>query len=998
MKIGIHVLLSACTFTLCSTSNVIAASEAIHHVDIPRQRVSAALNTLAAQTGLQVIVNIEDTLPNEVIAPSVTGDLTVDEVMRRLLVDSGLKWSYVNKRTVTVVRAGESGTAGQLRMMTSAVDAPASLLQGEGRGDLHGVPVVHEETDRRPAELIAATEEKKAVEQITIVGSRLSYSPGDTGPSPVIVIDRNRIDQLGATSVSGLLSYVPQQALSLVEGMATFAGSNRVQLRGLGLGTTLVLLNGRRTVTSAIQGGANVFDLNSVPVSAIERVEVLSDSASAIYGADAIGGVVNIVLRKEMAHPSLEMYYGAADSGADERRASISASGTVDRLSGFVSVDFLNRGYLHGAERSLYADQDYRRFGGTDLRVDYAARLGNICSASGENLPGLEAPCASVPSGSSGVGLTPSAFEATAGQTNVDSYYKYSSVVPAATRKSLIGTGELELGSSKVFGEYLFVDRSDESVSAPATLFSDFVPTTNPFNPFGVPVLATGLIGGLPSRVDEAESKMHRGVIGVSGAIQSWEWGVSLLGVRDKGSRIVGGSVDGAALADALSSTDPSIALNPFRDGTAGAPGLLALLTASPPRSQYQSEALQGSADIHGSALRLPAGKIQFALGGEWREEKLLYNADGTAFDSSRHSAAGFVEMRAPLVGAATGDDALNALALTVAARYDYYSDFGGTLNPKAGLEWYPVSGILIRGSYGKGFRPPSLYQLYAPPQSFSSIPAQDPRRGNELVAITQTIGGNPGLQAERSRSWTAGFVISELALRMRLEATFWRITQKERVMNLDQRTVLNHEDFFSERIMRGTPTTADISAGLPGRLISVDSSNVNFGELTTSGVDTQISSSFDTIFGHFAPSLAATWVAKFSEVTAPSLPSVNRVGRADVNGTIPRWRATATIPWVNGGLGLAASARYIAGYEDTIFNITNGRQVSSQTLIDFQGSLELGAMSAATWAQRLTVRAGVNNLFDREPPFSESVGLGFDMTQADVRQRFIYAVLSKAF
>src|SRR5690606_13775467 len=138
---------------------------------------------------------------------------------------------------------------------------------------------------------------------------------------------------------------------------------------GLAVGTTLVLINGRRTVTTGLAGSTGYFDLNTIPISAVERIEVLSGSASAIYGADAVAGVINVILKKDIERPVVDLYYGAARGGADERRASLSAGYHGERFRGSVMLDVFDRGLLLGAEREHFADRDFRRFGGQDGRV-----------------------------------------------------------------------------------------------------------------------------------------------------------------------------------------------------------------------------------------------------------------------------------------------------------------------------------------------------------------------------------------------------------------------------------------------------------------------------------------------------------------------------------------------------------------------------------------------------------------------------------------------------
>src|SRR5690606_39234292 len=167
-----------------------------------------------------------------------------------------------------------------------------------------------------------------------------------------------------------------------------FGGSQHAELRGLGADNTLVLINGRRAMPSAPSIASNAFDLNTIPLAAIERIEVLSDSASAVYGADAMGGVINLILRKEIPRPVLDVHFGGADGGAEERRISLSSGYSTARLRGSIVLDYFERETLLGEERERWRDQDFQRYGGVDRR-SRAASPGTVSSLTTENLPGL---------------------------------------------------------------------------------------------------------------------------------------------------------------------------------------------------------------------------------------------------------------------------------------------------------------------------------------------------------------------------------------------------------------------------------------------------------------------------------------------------------------------------------------------------------------------------------------------------------------------------------
>src|SRR5690606_11432664 len=232
------------------------------------------------------------------------------------------------------------------------------------------------------------------LQEEVIVWSQL-LRPMDTDATRLVSLDRARIDETGAPTLPELLRYVSQSAYTRPEGYRT-RGAQYAELRGLGADTTLVLINGRRTFPSANSLSSSAFDLNTVPITAVERVDILLDSASVAHGTDAIGGVVNIILRERMDEPAVQVRYGAAAGGAEQRRATVSGGFNSQRFSSAVVLDAFDLGGLRGWHRQRWRDQDFRRYGGTDQR-SLAASPGNIQALPGELLPGLSHDHAMVP-------------------------------------------------------------------------------------------------------------------------------------------------------------------------------------------------------------------------------------------------------------------------------------------------------------------------------------------------------------------------------------------------------------------------------------------------------------------------------------------------------------------------------------------------------------------------------------------------------------------------
>ncbi|HEY6642873.1 TonB-dependent receptor plug domain-containing protein [Povalibacter sp.] len=850
------------------------------------------------------------------------------------------------------------------------------------------------------AAFAGSDEARIELEEIIVTGSRLRLSEVE-GPSPVTMFSRVDIDALGVSSVAEVLKYLPQQPYNRPQLFRT-DGAQYAELRGLGADTTLVLINGRRTVPAASSVVSNAFDLNSIPLAAVERVEVLSDAASAVYGADAVGGVVNIILKRDIAEPVVALHYGAARGGAEEQRASISAGHAGERLHVSMILDYLHTDVLLGEERDLWRNQDYRRFGSVDQRSTYS-NPGNVYSLTGDPLPGLSSPMAAVPQGSTGVGLTPADFVATDGQQNRESSSRYDAIVPEQERVSAAVFGEYEFGPQlTVFGEAMFVQRDLDSAASAPVLAGELVPVSNAFNPFGETVLVDFLVEGAGARHSRVENELLRGVVGARGLLGTWDWEVSVLGSREDASSWTTGGLDAAAVEEALASSDPTQALNVFQDGPGGSDALLRSLIARPVMTDYASDGAVANAFVRGSLGSLPAGSVEAVVGAEWRRDAMFF--DSFLFvDEDRRAAAAFAELNVPLVSEAMGWLGVKRLSLTVAARYDDYSDFGSTTNPQVGMVWMPVADLTVRASYGTSFRPPSLFELYAPRVPFP-LPVSDPRRNDEIADAVAISGGNPDLLPVEGESLTAGFVWTPSAVSgLRMAASWWQIELDQRVSFLPYQVVMAYESLFADRVVREAPTPADVAAGLPGRLVSVDISRVNFGTVDTRGVDASVDYGVDTDHGRWQVRLAGTWVDRYESDELPDSPPVDHVGVANVFGTITRWQGNAAVNWTRGAWGIGVMGRYIPAYDDAVgvAAVPTGRRIPSQTLMDVQVFWDSDEIAQAQprWWQGVRLTLGATNVLDEPVHFAE-IGdyAGFDLSQGDLRQRFIYLDLSKRF
>lgn len=823
------------------------------------------------------------------------------------------------------------------------------------------------------------------VNEVLVTGSRIGGS--GEGPAPVRVYTRADIDRFGVSSLPALAGYLTQQPFSFGE-WAQRSGAQHFQMRGLGVDTTLVLINGRRAPPSATSSTLNAFDLNTIPLTAVERIEVMSDSASAIYGADAIGGVVNIILKRGFESPDLYLHYGAVAGGGEERRVAGSFGTSGDRFKYSLTVDYFDRGMLVGAERDIWRNQDYTRFGGTDYRVT-TANPANVYSLTGEPLPGLTTPQASVPAGSTGVGLGLADFASTAGVVNRYSSNESWSILPDMRRLSTFGSAEWSVSNISVFGELLLAKSEVVSQSDLPTLMGQVVPADNPYNPFGTAVAVDYVMVGMKPTSHLTETEFARVVLGARGGwSEGWDWEVAVTGSDEQVDSTRRNNLDFSRVLAALESTDPRTALNPFVDGPAGDDLLLSSLVADPEVLDYFSRGLQLSAFLRGQLFQMPAGMSDFVVGGEWRREEIRY-FDIMASASGRDVTSGFAEVKLPL---------LDGLTLKLALRGDYYASGDDSVNPQYGIVWQPAGDWLVRAAYGTSFRPPSLIERYSSRSEFPFAIA-DPRRGDTVSTARFLFGGNPDLENVTAHSFTGGLVYRPSSWPdLRLGAHYWRVVMDNRIVAprfSDLRTI---EEALPDRVIRATPTAEDMLAGWAGQVESVDFSLVNFGRLETSGIDLELAYGVQGALGRLQGSLSATWVEQYSVEDVAATGPMDRVGIADLQGTVPEWRLVGSLTWERNGWGVSSSTTFTPGYQDAAFGAPS-RRLPSRTLIDMQVWVELDRRLKPGFFDGLRLTAGALNLLDKDVDFANAGSvLGYDVTQSDMKQRFTYFRITKKF
>ena len=529
------------------------------------------------------------------------------------------------------------------------------------------------------------TADTARLDEIVVTGSLIRDT--EAAGSKLTVISRDQIDASGYGKIEDVLATVTQNFNqnneAVVEGNHFF-NLNRgaeVQLRGLGPGTTLTLINGQRQGASGLQGMFT--DVSTIPASAVERIEILPEGASALYGSDAIGGVVNIILRRNFNGFETRLRASTAGGDANERGIAQLWGHTWSRGHVLLGFEYNDTAALACSARAYCAaNSDFGRFGGSDFR-GVGSNPGTIVD------PDTLAPIAAIPHGQDGTQLT--AEQLIPGAVNYTNSVNYYDILPSQTmRSAFVSSSYRPADNWEISFDGRYSSREFNSTfPQPAGYFT--VPANNAFNHFGGPVVvAYDFTSDLGPVVDSGPTETSFASAGVKRVLPGG-WQASLSSAYAKSSdefvEVNNFSYFGQDAVDAaLDNSDPTMALNLFGDGSHTNPATLRSLgTVLDVVNTFTTTSANVIAD--GPLVDGTAGSIRLAVGGEFRKE----HSNGTNIVDSeenrrRDVVAAFFEIAAPVLAGRQGSD-FNRLDLSLAGRYDRYSDVGTTFNPKVGVE-----------------------------------------------------------------------------------------------------------------------------------------------------------------------------------------------------------------------------------------------------------------------------------------------------------------------
>ena len=912
----------------------------------------------------------------------------------------------------------------------SAESALAALLRDTGlshRRTRPNVFVLYDPSARADADAAEATE----LEEVVVTGS-LIRGAGD-GPSPVVTVTRDQMDREGRATVAQLLASLPQNFGGTANEGALNNGADRsgtnstfangVNLRGLGSDATLVLINGRRLAGTGAKG--DFADVSSIPTAAIARVDVLLDGASALYGADAVGGVVNIILRDDYDGAETRIRLGDTWDGAS---GEYQFGQTIGRRwtggGAMITYEYYDREALAGSKRRLASDADLRWRGGTDRR-QYYSNPGNIVvfdAASGSYVPTY-----AIPPGQTGVGLRPGDF--LAGQTNLENHRAGVNVLPRQTRESVYAAARQDLGDRfEISGDARYGRRNYETVSFPiSTLLT--VTSANPFfvSPTGARshTVAYSFQKEIPApRISGEVESLGATVGGVADLFADWKLDAYVAYSSEESRNATDGALQSTYLREALGAVADNPAtpfsavrdgyLNPFGDGLINNRTVLDFISSGYTRTYSRTTVSSANLQVGGTILDLPGGPLRLAAGLAFREETFERQftgftsgsapAVGASTETSRQVSAAFAEVRLPLFGTDNARPGLERLELSLAARFEDYGDVGQTTSPKVGVLWKPTNELLFRANYGRSFRAPALRELNdAPSASPSILP-----RGSQQILSMILYGGNPDLQPEEADTRTGGFEVRPEAVPgLQFGVNLFRTDFDNRIGQPALESILtalgdpslapfvrtldptnNADDRAAIQAILDLPTTGlrDLFPATSYGTI-VDARYVNTARVQVQGADITADYGFDLGPNTFNVAVNMTWLERFDAQPTPTSPTVSQVNRPNFPVGL---RGRTSGSWSRGSWTVAPSLNYVGSYQDLV-----GNRIGSWTTADVlvRYAPEDGFLAGTTLS--LTVQ----NLFDRDPPFYDAPqGVAYDAANTNVLGRFVSLQLTRSW
>lgn len=960
------------------------------HFNLPAEPLPQALLDFYHQCGIQpafqATARLQDSRSNAVV-----GVMDGSEALTLLLKGSGYTFHFDSDHSVDI-----------FPLASPSARAAAASAAGVRRAR----PSLHQETE--------SGRERAPLEQVDVTGS-LIHGVQDV-VAPLVYLQHPQLEQASFATVEDALYSLPiisqngpREDLGIDANYQYGAG---VDLRGLGVGATLVLVNGYRQPLSGLNG--DFVDVSTIPWSAVERIEVLPDGASALYGSDAVAGVVNIIMRNDFQGAETGARLGTAVDGRREAMASQLFGTHWSGGHAMLAYQYSDMTPLDAAERPYAASADKTPYGGANYE-SYYSNPGNILN------PATLQPAYGIPAGQSGQGLTAADLLPS---INLQNQFAQLQLFPEARAHELYTTLAQDLDDRlELFFQGRFTERDTLRRSLP---FVDtlMVPASNPFyvNPYaGLPysLVAYSFADDYGATEFSARSQVYLGTAGATLRLgDTWQAVLSESYGRQSLLSDEFNIPDVAALAASLADPNPATAFDPFGAGSNTSPTTLAAIERDFPLHAVSStESTRLVAD--GELFSLPAGEAKLAVGVERREEGLthavsspLEPTEETVNQSySRHISSLFSQLALPVVGERGNPRAVPRLELDVAARYEHYSDFGSTFDPTVRMRAIPIPPLQLRASWGQSFRAPTLDNLYdTSANAAASVVLTDPQSptGRSLVLVEQ--GSNPTLKQETATTWTAGFDLAPPPLpNSTFSLTYYSIDYRNRIVQPaadDPFAILVDAAEWAAVIDRN-PSRAQIAAvcNLPDYQGSasaclasspaaiIDGRLANLATTRTTGLDMEAHDAFSGAPGTLGVALTGNYVFHFDQAVTNTSPAT------DIVNTISNplaLRLRALLSWNRHGPqlpgpGVDLAVNYTGAYRNP--GSTLLPDVSAWTTVDVQ--FVYRNQPQAGWLSGVELSINAVNVLNHDPPFVDDEN-GYDSYNVQPLGRVVSAEVSK--
>lgn len=956
--------------------------------NIPAGDASKTLQIYLQQTRIEMLYLAEKVRGRQTKA--VSGDLEASEALERMLAGTDLEYTFTPDFSFATVKTREEAQPGSA---ASPPDVAMASTRLGSRDELQNM-----------RELFG----DQKLEEVVVTGTLIRGVLDMT--SPLEFVTKKELSKAPYATVQDALQALPVNMGSTFNeafgGAGNYLRGVAANLRGLGPGATLVLINGHRQAYSGIQ--ADFVDLSSIPWSAVERIEVLPDGASALYGSDAIAGVVNVIMRQDVSGAETQVRYGMAQGGADQRLISQLFGTSWNGGNAFFSYQYSERTRLANSEREFTASEDKRSLGGTDHR-SISSDPGNILD------PDSFLPAYAIPSGQDGASLT--VANLLPDETNFEDRNVGVDLLPDRKAHSLYLSANQKVGRFELFGDARLGKTDVHQLGAPQEQLL-FVPSTNPFavNPYPQ---APFTIVGYNFRNDlglldlSADARSYSAILGAKTRVAD-TWSLKLSGTYgDETLRFVGANqINSRALSAALADPDPLTAFNPFGDGGHTNPATIEEIRATQ-RELARSRISAANFVADGTLMEWPTGPVRLAAGGEWRKEGLERSSfQRASSDFGRTVRSAFAELSIPLIGQAHDPRAVPRLEVSLAGRYEEYSDFGSTANPKIGLRWVPFDSLKLRTSWGTSFRAPKLTDIYDSSRDAAALaPLRDPKSSTGSTIVLAVQGSNPDLDQEIAQTWTAGIDLAPPSIPgLGISLTYYSIDYDDRIVVPGPASafdILLQEDKWASVINR-QPTREQINAVCESPVYSggtvaqcesapvgaiVDFRVRNLATTRVRGIDLKLDQSLRTKIGTFDLGLNGGYLLSFRQAASDTSPMTDVL---DTVGYPLSLRMRGTVDWYqhafdSPGFGASLTVDHFGGYDDT--QSTSRTTVSPLTTVDFRASYRTSVGDGTFDDVEFSLNA--SNLLNKAPPFVDR-SAGYDQINAQPYGRVVSFSMQK--